>query len=183
MENITDQITQLNIIWKNIRNNNLITPLEEEFKANKESIVKFDSNVIGNGFGIYIFYIKPTKIYNIKNLISDWNQKGYIKYPKVVKKRFSKHKNINIKNEYPFYIGKSEKLGNRIKEHITYEKTASTFSLKLKGRDFFDEKNITFSYWKLPDELDNCTKEIKQFIITQIERELRNKLNPWIGKQ
>lgn len=119
MKKITDQIIQLNITWKNIRENivsdeNLIT-IEEEFKTNKKSIEKVNFNAIGNDFGIYIFYIKPTKIYNIENLISDWTQKGYLKYPKVVKKRFSKHKSININDEYPFYIGKSEKLGSRIK--------------------------------------------------------------------
>ena len=187
MKNITDQITQLNIIWENIRKNiisngNLIS-IEEKFKTNKKSIEKVDFNAIGNNFGIYIFYIKPTKVYNIENLISDWTQKGHIKYPKVVKKRFSKHKSININNEYPFYIGKSEKLGSRIKEHITHEKKASTYGLKLKGRDSFNEKNITFSYWELPKELQECSNEIKQFIITQVESKLRDKLNPWIGKQ
>lgn len=187
MKTVTDQIIKLDDFWKNIQENIIsdeyLNSIKNKLKENRCSIEENSYVNIKNTFGIYVFYIKPVEAYSLESLTEKWNQKGYDKYPKIVQKRFSKHTDININTEYVFYIGKSEELGSRIKQHITHKGKTSTYSLKLKGRDFFNKENITFSYWELPLELSKCSKEIKQFIITQIETELRDRLNPWIGKQ
>ncbi|MCL7765065.1 hypothetical protein MPF19_16700 [Polaribacter sp. Z014] len=187
METISNQIIQLDIAWKNIQENIVseqnLDSIKNKLKEKQSSIDEINFINIKNTFGIYIFYIKPKEAYTLKTLTKNWTQNGYNNYPKIVQKRFNKYNQIKIDTEYVFYIGKSEKLGARIKEHITHKGKTATYSLKLEGRASFNKENISFSYWELPIELANCTKEIKQFIITQIETELRNKLNPWIGKQ
>lgn len=150
----------------------------------KKKLIEFQNyNTISNQFGVYIFYVKPHVKFTLHSLIDEWTEPNYSKYPKVVKTRFNTHKNINTENFYPLYIGKAEKLGKRIKEHIEHKGKGATYSLKLNGRDNFTKENISFSYWKLPKELNEHPKAIKQFIITELEKKLRKKLNPWIGKQ
>ncbi|MDD7914116.1 hypothetical protein H9I45_00800 [Polaribacter haliotis] len=142
-----------------------------------------DYTTIENDFGVYVFFIKPHENFTNDSLLAAWREPSYSNYPKVAKTRFNSYKNININEVYPFYIGKSEKLGSRITEHFTHKGTTSTYSLKLKDRTLFDKNEITFAYWKLPKELENHPKTLKQFIITELEKKLRNKLMPWIGKQ
>jgi hypothetical protein len=138
--------------------------------------------VIPNQFGLYVFYIKPkAKYLSIEMLEQDWINKEFSNYPKIIKKRFEA--NSENKEWIPFYIGKSEKVGKRISEHINHKKNHATYGLKLNDRIDFKLKNeIKVGYWLLSVN-ENTPIEIKQFIITNFERELRKKLNPWIGKQ
>ncbi|OSY88532.1 hypothetical protein WH52_07230 [Tenacibaculum holothuriorum] len=177
------ELQALNTAWNNIDLTEQIAVIIDELANTKKSISKVDFEAIKNDFGVYVFYIKPTKTYTLETLQKDWEDNIYSNYPKVVKKRFLKHKNIELDSQYPFYIGKSEKLKTRIKEHITHSGKTSTYSLKLEGRKYFNNQTITFSYWKLPTELEKCSPEIKQFLITQIESKLRDRLNPWVGKK
>ena len=187
MKEIIEFARGFETIWEEtkqkIKTNDSVETIFKKLELEKKPISEMFYSEIENTFGVYIFYIKPTKKYNLSSLKQDWNDKAYIKYPNIIQTRFEKHLPIKTSTQYPFYIGKSEKLGSRVRQHINQEKDKTTYGLKLKGRRYFNIENITFSYWKLPEELANCTKEIKQFIITQIESELRNKLNPWIGKQ
>jgi hypothetical protein len=102
-------------------------------------------------------------------------------YPKMIKKRFE----INIQNEdwIPFYVGKSEKVRKRIWEHLNLDKKHATCGLKFNERSNFKLKNkINLGYCMFPVD-EKIPSEIKQFIITNFESEIRKKLNPWIGKQ
>jgi hypothetical protein len=187
MDTLIKSTLELETVWKTIKDKiqskETLDLIKTELKEKQRSIDEINYKDVKNTFGVYIFYIKPKVAYNLKTLNKNWSEKGFYKYPKIIQKRFSKHLNINTNHEYVFYIGKSEKLGSRIREHITHGKTVSTYGLKLKERVYFNKQNITFSYWELPEELERCTKEIKQFIITQIESELREQWNPWVGKQ
>ncbi|QNM84583.1 GIY-YIG nuclease family protein [Polaribacter pectinis] len=191
MKELENKLQELSNIWKNIEihleESNFFKEIIKRLNDNQQTIANFNQLEITNTFGIYIFYIKPLKNYDFKSLEEDWKkiglEKGYIKFPQIVKSRFDFHLPIKTSEKYVFYIGKSETLGNRIKEHITHEKNASTYGLKLKDRTFFTSENMSFSYWELPPELKSDHKEINQFLITQIEKKLRGKLNPWIGKQ
>ena len=183
LKSYKQKLLAFNDTWNKVDLSKQIPTIINKLDVIKHSISNVNYDAIKNDFGIYIFYIKPQKAYTLDTLQQDWEEKEYSKYPKVIKKRFLKHGDIELRREYPFYIGKSEAFAKRIKQHITHSGNTSTYSLKLKGRSFFNEHNITFAYWRLPDQLKECTSEIKQFIITQIESELREKLNPWVGKK
>jgi predicted GIY-YIG superfamily endonuclease len=148
-----------------------------------KSIEKENYNNIDNIFGVYIFNIKPHKVFDFDSLKDFWTEESYRNYPKVPKILFETYKNIDTQNKYPFYLGKAENLRKRIEEHIQHRDKKSTYSLKLNGRTNFNSENISFAVWYLPNELKRHPKPIKQFIITELEKKLRNKLNPWIGKQ
>lgn len=187
MKKIIKSLIALDATWKELKTSivsedNLKTIINQ-LVTEQQPITEENYTALTSDFGVYVFYIKPTKPYTLKTLLKDWEETEYRNFPKVVKTRFSNYSVINTDEIYPFYIGKSEKLASRIKQHITHNGKTSTYSLKLNGRDFFNAENITFSYWKLPVELKECSNEIKQFFITQIENALREKLNPWIGKQ
>ena len=84
---------------------------------------------------------------------------------------------------FSLYIGKGEKLKNRIDEHLNHPPTHATYGLKLSKREkFLDDHEIEIGFWHLP-EMPGVSREIKQFIITNLESRLRDELKPWIGKQ
>lgn len=60
--------------------------------------------------------------------------------------------------------------------------THATYGLKLKERkQFLDNHEIEIGFWHLP-EMQGVFREIKQFIIINLESKLRNRLKLWIGK-
>lgn len=136
-------------------------------------------------WGVYIFTITPKKQLSLEELTLLWDEtgNGYVKYPRVCKKRFLKSITVS-KGEYILYVGKSEDIGGRIKEHITQEKNKTTYGLKLNKRKILEESSIAYNFWLLPDSIQvHKSKPVKQFLITQLESKLRHRLNPWIGKQ
>ena len=149
----------------------------EETRENHSNEMK-----ISNQFGIYAFFIKPNRDFeSCESLIQVWDIESFKKFPKVVKKRFNEC--VPTNDWYPFYIGKSEKLGSRIKEHLTHDSQHATYGLKLKDRtEFLENNEIEVGYWSLP-EMEGVPREIKQFIITNFESRLRERMKPWIGKQ
>lgn len=137
---------------------------------------------INNKFGIYAFFIRPNEVYkNCESVNKVWNIKPFKNFPKLIKKRFEQCEAEN--GWFPFYIGKSEKLGSRIKEHLNHPSQHTTYGLKLKERtEFLKNNQIEVGYWTLP-EMEGVPREIRQFIITNLESRLREKMKPWIGKQ
>ena len=137
---------------------------------------------IPDQFGIYSFFIKPEKVYQTCESLNEvWNIEPFKKFPKIVKKRFEVCEAED--GWFPFYIGKSERLGTRIKEHLNHHSQHATYGLKLKERtEFLRNNKIEVGYWTLP-EMEGIPREIKQFIITNLESRLREKMKPWIGKQ
>jgi len=136
-------------------------------------------------WGVYIFTISPKNSLSLEELSELWDEtgNGYVKYPQVCKTRFY-NSTINAQKSYVLYVGKSEDIGKRIKEHIIQEKSKTTYGLKLIGRKILEESSIAYNSWLLPESIQvHESKPIKQFLITQLESKLRNNLNPWIGKQ
>ncbi len=140
---------------------------------------------LDKSFGIYLFQIKPETAYTYESLLEEWDTNArsqqYTKFPRVCKGRFLKSLKENPVEPYAFYIGKSEKLGKRITEHLTHKKDHATYGLKLNGRKI--KEQLVYSYWEFPPELESVQVEIKQFLLQRIESHLRNKLKVWIGKQ
>lgn len=180
MENLKKTISNINSLWNDLNTEFIIENILVDINNNRLDIeAKIDS--IPNKFGIYIFFIKPKSSYsNIDDLSKDWVLNEFKNYPKIIKKRFES--NSKQGNWHVFYIGKSEKIKTRISEHLTHHKNHATYGLKLSERTNFKSKNeIHVGYWIFPDE--KISNEVKQFFITNLERLLREKLNPWIGKQ
>lgn len=143
---------------------------------------------VKNKWGIYLFQIKSECSYNFESLKKEWEEKaknlGYRKFPKIYKGRFNELaiESTKVNEEYAFYLGKGEDLGGRIEQHICHELDNSTYGLKIKGRTQF-ENCLTYSFWELPIECTKENKAINQFIMTQLESSIRNRLHPLVGKQ
>lgn len=168
---------------KRFNDANIYSAIIDDFRLNAEFISSTKYRRLFKRFGVYVFYIKPLKAYSLEELSADWNFDGYSNYPRIIKSKFSFYDEINTEKWYPFYIGKAENLGSRINEHINHKGDNATYGLKLKDRKFFNPQNIKYSYWEFPEDLENSPKDIKQFLLRHLEKELREKIKPWIGKQ
>lgn len=181
MDNLIDFALNINLLWESLDKVSITNKILDDIQKSEFNIT-LNENHIPNEFGLYVFYIKPTTAYSsIEMLENDWIDEEFSNYPKIIKKRFE----INAQNVewIPFYIGKSEKIGKRIWEHLNHQKNHATYGLKLNDRVDFKLKNeIKVGYWLLPVD-EKTPVEIKQYIITNFEKDLRKKLNPWIGKQ
>jgi hypothetical protein len=134
-----------------------------------------------NTYGIYLFQICLNHGTDISEFKNDFEQNWKIdKSPQIIVSRF---KITETGTWYPLYIGKAEKLSNRIYEHCFQDKNKPTYGLKLKHRtELLDKVKIRYSYYKVADK-ENPNKKAIQFVMTNLESAIRDKLNPWIGKQ
>ena len=168
--------------WKSILDGNILEEIQVRLLEGRNKNV---NELVGlhNDFGIYAFYVKPKVKYScVEDLKKIWEIEGFRKYPKVVKKRFEVQEPCET-GWFCLYIGKGEKLKKRIEEHLYHHTTHATYGLKLKDREqFLDDNEIEVGYWHLP-EMPGVSREIKQFIITNLESMLRDEMKPWIGKQ
>lgn len=166
----------------------LLQIIVEQLKAKTFPLTNRSYTQVSNRWGIYLFQIRTDCNYHFESLKKAWEDDakaiGYRKFPKVYKGRFQKLAIEHTESDtpYAFYLGKSEKLGHRIEQHITHDQTNATYGLKLKGRpDFYD--CISYSFWELPIEHPQGNRAVAQFVLTQLEHALRNQLHPLIGKQ
>lgn len=131
--------------------------------------------------GIYLFEIKNDERFSdfnswINDFKETWEGKDY-KYkftPNTRKVRIKAHN--ELKEWIPIYIGKSRNIGQRIREHIFKELHKSTFALKLMARS--NLKGNTFRLKVLKVEVKNYDS-----IVPKIEWQLRDRINPILGKQ
>lgn len=131
--------------------------------------------------GLYLVEIKNNTNHNtFKEWITAfqilWEDSKY-KYkfvPNIKKMRIRTHSELT--DYIPMYIGKSKKIKGRVYDHIFKDINKNTFALKLKARE--NIKNETFRLSFLKIDTNNY-----DWIVPVIERTLRNKINPIIGKQ
>ena len=131
--------------------------------------------------GIYLFEIKNDCRFTdfdswVANFIDQWEQKKY-RYnftSNIRKVRIAKHK--ELPDWIPLYIGKSRNVGKRVYEHIHKELEKRTYALKLKART--NLKDHTFRLKTIEIEVHNYDS-----ILPKIEWQLRNRINPILGKQ
>jgi len=112
----------------------------------------------------------------IRDIRIEWEHIDYKqKYTANFKeKRIRKHP--ELKTWMPMYLGKSKKVGKRVLEHINLELNKSTFAMKLKVRN--DPRLLD---WRL--SVAKLDVKHYAFIAENLERLLRDRLNPLIGKQ
>lgn len=131
--------------------------------------------------GIYLIEIKNTNEFDsfdlwIKDFKNEWEGDKY-KYkftPNTKKIRIKAHK--ELKDWIPIYIGKSRNIESRVYGHLYKELHKTTFALKLLARE--NLINHTFRLKVLKVDVHNYDA-----IVPKIEWQLRNRINPIIGKQ
>lgn len=143
----------------------------KEKKSYNSSIFEI-KKVDSSNCGIYFFIMKEDVfVSNIDNFNS-------VSYSSKLKKKESNK--ITLKKDDVLYLGKSENIQKRIKEHEEDVEDNSTYSLKLnsENRKFIKEK-----YKKVYFELNNDYKKFSYIILPYIESKLHNNLKPCIGKK
>jgi hypothetical protein len=105
-----------------------------------------------------------------------WDQgdfkRSYV--PSYQKARMLKHTALN--DWMPLYLGKSEKIGKRVHEHMHLAKEKRTFALKLHARNLLNTNAFRLSI--LPLTVNNY-----DVIAPRLEAAVRRKLHPLIGRQ
>lgn len=107
---------------------------------------------------------------------AEWEHEDYKKHfvSNLRKVRISQHNELH--EWIPMYIGKSKQIGGRVHQHIYKELGKPTFALKLNARSNMRDKIFRLSTIKVPPENYD-------WVMPVIEKTLRNRLNPIIGRQ
>jgi hypothetical protein len=182
LRNIQDSCD--NFITENM--NSILVELEKN-KTNIDSY--FTNTTIDNiekkSWGVYVFYINPKETISTFEQLNDlWqtDKNGKrLQSSKVIKGRF---KSLNSGESICFYIGKSEDIASRIKQHINQQTKYTTYSLKLSEHDRLHEENsFSYSYYVIKESPAEDIKDGMKCLLVTLEKTLRHKLRPVIGKQ
>jgi hypothetical protein len=152
-----------------------------EVNINEE---KIEINTNSKSIGLYLIQIKPIDNEYFKHFETNWlNEKKSKFSPNLIQSRFENNKPITLNNLYPFYLGKAEDIQKRINEHFFHNIENPTYSLKLKHKtDLIKSALFYYSFFEINMTVGQNKPSI-QFILTNLESELRKEINPWIGKQ
>lgn len=150
-----------------------------EFKLNEAAEKIPWNNIVYPG--IYLLEIKNNRSFDsfqkwVDNFKNEWEDEEYLRRftPNLKKIRIRAHNELT--DWIPLYIGKSKNIGGRIHEHIYKELEKTTFALKLMARRNLKDETFRLSAIKI--EVENYDA-----IVPRIEWQLRNRINPIIGKQ
>ncbi len=153
--------------------------------SNDFSRIKID-NIGKNSWGVYAFHIKPKKRIATHEELKDYwetdlSGKKILGSPAVIQHRF---KPLEIGRSTCFYIGKSESLAERIKQHIHQQTKHTTYGLKISERNKLHSDNtFEYSYFVMKVGPDSRTKDAMKCLLATLEKHLRDELKPLIGKQ
>lgn len=135
--------------------------------------------------GVYLFELNldnpklvgTKRATKIKNFSDSWAKKKNDSFfsSSVIKKRLVLRKDFN-EQWLPIYIGKNKDIHKRIIEHIDLSPKKNTYAMKLKHRT--NLHGLEFRVSIIAFDVANY-----DFIIPHIERTLRDKYIPIIGKQ
>lgn len=142
--------------------------------------------------GIYFFSMKIPIIHqayslldnNIQNFSQVWKEydgKSIIWTPGLKIKRCLYHLNENRDQDFyregwiPLYLGKSENIQNRVRQHFEQNPMQHTFGMKLGARK--NMEGISIKIQLIPFNFSNS-----KTILPYIETKIRNRLNPIIGQ-
>jgi len=164
----------------------ILKQIESNKKTIDNNFLKFKiENIDKNSWGVYVFYINPTKTIStyadLKNLWETDSNDKRLYSPKVIKGKF---KTLNAGQSTCFYVGKSEDLEHRISQHIHQKTKYTTYGLKISEHDRLHTDNtFSYSYFILKVKPTDNIKDGMKCLLVTLERHLRNKLKPLIGKQ
>ncbi|WP_333601300.1 hypothetical protein [Flavobacterium sp.] len=177
MENIDKKISALQIELLEFAQT---LNFEESFEFSPSSLEKIQWDKI-ECQGLYLIEIKNDSKFNHFKEWADefclkWTDPLYIKkwVPNPKKKRLSKHS--ELKDWIPLYIGKSQKINARFYEHIYLRLEQPTTGLKLKARENMQNEVFRLSYINIPTQNYD-------WVMPVFENNLRNRINPILGRQ
>ena len=131
--------------------------------------------------GIYLIEVKNDKSFSsfkdwVTKFQKEWENDLYQEKftPNLKKKRIDKH-NI-LKDWIPLYLGKSKNIYKRVHGHIHLNLENKTYALKLLSRKHLE--NHVFRLSAMEIKVVNYDT-----IVPEVERKLRDIINPIIGKQ
>ncbi len=187
-EKIDKIIGGLNELW--VKNKaEILAPIEIKFKENPIEL-NFASEFYKPNkkdrkqCGVYVFYARfRPEAFTKEDFEKLWHsseKEKTIRSPAFIKSRF-KYKGKG--KWHVIYVGKSEKVLNRLWEHVEHPEDTHTYSLKLRVHQALtSNSDLAYNYYSIGEYNKNNIAGIK-FLIQNIESELRNTLSPWIGKQ
>lgn len=203
LKEISIKISEQLDLLKEISENEIITQFDTicEFQLGDNQI-EFDKkldNIEKNDTGIYLFEIKRDTDQKYEEWIEDFtkrfrgledNEKCFLhKFtPNVINKRKNKHKAEEGHQEVewiPLYLGKSMNIRKRVLVHVFSELGKPPFALKLNSR-LNDENNLVFSNetFRLKVlRLENLEEKTYNSVGSYLEKILREKISPIVGKQ
>ena len=151
---------------------------EFEVSANANESIPWDQIKFP---GIYFIEIKNCNSFNdFKAWASDFTEKWmdekylrkFVANPK--KGRINQHKELS--DWIPLYLGKSKNISKRVFEHVFLGLDKPTFALKLASRSNLNNHRFRLSCIEVRVENYDTIMPI-------LEKSLRNRLNPIIGRQ
>ncbi len=178
IQNSCDQYININSIAidKTLTNNFTTVSMPfQEFKL---------KNIEINTWGVYTFYIKlNNNIANYADLNNLWQtdlMEKRLHSSKVIQGHF---KPLDAGKWHCFYVGKSENLHGRVSQHIHQRTAFTTYGLKLSEHDrLHGNAEFAYSFYAVKKNPIENKDGLKCLIVT-LERHLRKKLKPLIGKQ
>lgn len=173
---IDDEITkQLSLLEQEIKSLRFETYYEFTVSESKNIFNKDKLNFQG----IYLIEIeKSDKNLSFSQWVGkfkkEWENKKFFKRPQIRQKSIN---NIQLNDNWiPMYLGKSEKVGNRLDKHLFLDNKKSTYALKLYDKAFLKHEKIRIKAIEI--NVENYDP-----IVSFIESKLREVINPIIGKQ
>lgn len=160
---------------------NLNFEIFAEFELSE--LIEFNSFDSLNYSGVYLIEIGNSKVFSN---FSDWAKDFEIKWygeddsfkwqftPNPKKMRINFHSELH--DWIPLYIGKSKNIKSRMNDHFFKKLKQKTFALKFLERKNLYNSTIRISTIKIKVENYNMIMPI-------IESELRNRINPILGRQ
>jgi len=112
----------------------------------------------------------------IQQFVDEWDHADFVgrNTPTTKKLRIVKH--ARLMDWMPIYIGKSSNVARRVAEHINLPLDRRTVAMKLRARPMWNERVFRLSTIHLP---------VKHYelIAPRVETELRDHVNPLVGRQ
>ena len=174
-----------------------ISPLRGDSYVNQcinnlsEKLIKIDFSTedwlenIPKSYGIYLFWVNLQAWNNdIDVLKNEWvAAKELVKFVPRFNQARSKRTGLRAKSDacLPFYLGKSEKIADRVKQHVFIKPESGTYALKLGAMRKYNKKIYELGFYISHLEFPFSKKSA--FLLEIIEAALREKINPIIGRQ
>lgn len=131
--------------------------------------------------GIYLFEIRNNELYEdfpswVQNFTDEWHDERYRKrfVSNIKAKRIRAH--TELQTWIPLYIGKSKNIRERVHDHIFKGLEQTTFAMKLAAREHLKKETLRLSFI----EVETAHYD---WVMPVLERMLRDRINPIIGKQ
>lgn len=161
--------------------------LTRQVKEIDQPLKEFKVNGIDKKcWGVYAFFITgkvPLSDFNKFNSLwlADRTEEGkQLHSPAAISSRFREFKNDGWNC---LYVGKSENLCGRISQHIHQSTAYTTYGLKLSQRgSLLNDFSLGYSYFIIKSNPAGNPDGLRCITVT-LERRLREKLLPIIGKQ